>query len=71
VDNYRLTKRSSNRAAVKAYIKAQVLRASTQHAAVPAGNTLVLETLRRVDGCQPMQPLIDVSPSIQRLDVHS
>lgn len=33
MDNYRLTKRSSNRAAVKAYIKAQVLRASTQHSA--------------------------------------
>jgi hypothetical protein len=32
VDNYRLTKRSSNRAAVKAYIKAQVLRAATRYA---------------------------------------
>jgi hypothetical protein len=31
VDNYRWTKRSSNRAAVKAYIKAQALGVSLQH----------------------------------------
>lgn len=33
MDNYRLTKRSSNRAAVKAYIKAQVLRVPARYVA--------------------------------------
>jgi hypothetical protein len=37
VDNYRLTKRSSNRATVKAYIKAQVLRVPTQYVAQRGG----------------------------------
>jgi hypothetical protein len=37
MDNYRLTKRSSNRATVKAYIKAQALRVPTQYVAQRGG----------------------------------
>jgi hypothetical protein len=37
VNNYRLTKRSSNRAAVKAYIKAQVLRIPAHYVAQRGG----------------------------------
>jgi hypothetical protein len=37
MNDHRLTKRSSDRAAVKAYIKAQALRISTRHVAQRGG----------------------------------